>query len=169
MPLVPTNPPTLSLSMTWFLQYLNPPFAPEQLNDNTTSYNLQGLPSTWNQLLAAYYSGITPTSTQNVDLFAFVNQVNESTGFLHALLILMIPTSTTGGIATLEPGATNPVAGIFRGTTPGIDVHEGGCFLLGQAATATGLVISSTSANLLVKNNGSGNLAFKIIALGSTT
>lgn len=168
MPLVPSNPPTLTLSLAWVLQYLNTPFTPTQQNGNV-GYNLQGLPSTWNQLLAESYSGITPGSTQNVDLNSFINLVNEAATCLHAILIVLLPTSTTGGIATLEPGATNPVAGIFRGTSPGIDVQEGGCFLLGQAALATGLVLSGTSANLLVKNNGSGNLAFTIVALESTT
>ena len=154
--------------MAWSLYRNNTsPLQPAIVSDNL-NFNWAALAAQWNQLLSAIYTGITPGSTQTVDFFSFVNQVFEATSFVHLAGFLVVPTGLNS-ICTIQPGASNPLTGLFRGTTPGIDIPPNGCFFISNDPAGVGLLVSATDRNLDFKNNGSGNLAFTIAALGSTT
>lgn len=109
-----------------------------------------------------------PATFIEFDVRAFTNLVGESVTATKGLGVVLAA-SGTNAQALFAPGTTNGLTWFFSGTTPGIQLpNGGGVIAICAQPTYAGQTIDSTRKTFRVTNGGSGNLTFSIVVYEST-
>ena len=111
--------------------------------------------------------GSMPPTFVEFDLSSFTTLANEAATPGHFLGLYILPTGVVGSSqCTLAPGTSNPLTGIFSGTTPTMALRINGAFLLmGPPTGDNGLTIDSTHKTLRVTNGGSAATTVQVAAI----
>lgn len=128
-----------------------------------TTYSDNGTESTTSQSPP----GSMPNNFVEFDLSSFTTLANETATPGHLLGLMILPTGTNGSSqCTLAPGTSNPLTGIFSGTTPTMSLRINGAFLLcGPPSGDTGITIDSTHKTLRVTNGGTQATTVQVAAI----
>lgn len=111
--------------------------------------------------------GSMPNDYIEFDLSSFTTLANETATPGHLLTLIIQPTGTAGSSqATLAPGSSNGLSGLFGGTSPTLALRVNGTFVFSGPPTGdAGVVISSTSKTLRVTNGGTAATTVQVSAL----
>jgi len=163
---MPLTTATLNNQLSFTLTRTNTGFNATKANNNSVTFNLNGLNvTTFNQVFAQQYT-LAAAANQDIDLTSLTNLVYESFSFGHALLLMV---TATGSQCTVTPGPTNGLQWFFGGSTQSVIIPAGGFFCFSEPVTGPGHVVDSTHKVLRFTNSGGTSLTLNVAILGSTT
>lgn len=112
--------------------------------------------------------GSMPADFIEFDLSSFTTLANETATPGHLLGLFITNTGTIGSSQlTLAPGSSNPLSGIFTGTTPALTLRINGLSIpvCGPATGDIGIPINGTSKTLRLTNGGTQATTVQICAI----
>lgn len=158
---------SLRVSASWDYPKTNTGFAPNKQRD-TLSGSYNAVVATYQHGQIAQYT-LAAAGTQTVDLYSLTAINGESATITKFKGLLLVATGTTGGQIKIEPGASNPFAMGFSGTTPALtlDVFTGldTFFVLANGISMT---VDNTHKNVKLSNPGSQSIVAAIFAMLGT-
>ena len=110
---------------------------------------------------------IAASGTQIVDLSAIANGVGQSIKFTNVKAIIV---SQTGGSSIkVAPNATEGFADWIGGTTPSVEIGDGGVMVVSEPAAGWGITDNVDDKLLITNNDGSNTAVVDVIVIGVAT
>jgi hypothetical protein len=152
----------ISGEITWTQTKTNTGFLVTRQGPDKIELGLAPAIATYNEVYAVQGT-LAGSATVTLNLNSFSNLLGQAVTATKGIGLMV---KATAADLKIEPGATNPLAWFWGGTTPSVTIKAGGFFLIGDGGTAT---ISASTCNLKITNlSGSITATYSVAFLGGT-